>query len=164
MQQSCVQSNNKLFWLHGDGRALENTLSRTNTINYYVVKTLSVVFVPLMFVFVWRVRGTFSPSGWCFSTFVTTGWIIFDISLLCENSTNQNNSQRNTALLVTDETRYIYYDNQRTVATVVIYNPLTRFSLRRLRLRFSPLPSCSRSPRWDRCSRLLVRKKKCRCR
>ena len=36
------------------------------------------------FLFVWRVRRTFSPSGWCFFYLVTTT-SIFDISL-CENS------------------------------------------------------------------------------
>ena len=38
--------------------------------------------------FVWRVRRTFFPSGWCLFYLVTTGWI-FDISL-CENSINQS--------------------------------------------------------------------------
>ena len=32
------------------------------------------------FLFVWRVRRTFFPSGWCFFYLVTMGWI-FDISL-----------------------------------------------------------------------------------
>ena len=36
----------------------------------------------------YRARRTFFPSGWCFFYLVTTGWIS-DISLLCENSTNQ---------------------------------------------------------------------------
>ena len=42
----------------------------------------------LRFLFVWRVRRTFFPSGRCFFYLVTTGWI-FDISL-CENSINQS--------------------------------------------------------------------------
>ena len=41
------------------------------------------------FLFVWRVRRTFVPSGWCFFYLVTTSWI-FNISLLCENSINQS--------------------------------------------------------------------------
>ena len=41
------------------------------------------------FLFVWRVRRTFFPSGWCFFYLVTTGRI-FDISL-CENLINQKN-------------------------------------------------------------------------
>ena len=42
------------------------------------------------FLFVWIVRSTFFPSGWCFFYLVTTGWI-FDISFLCENqSINQS--------------------------------------------------------------------------
>ena len=46
-------------------------------------------FFPSIFsaLFVWRVRRTFFPSGWCFFYLVTTGWV-FDISL-CENSINQ---------------------------------------------------------------------------
>ena len=33
------------------------------------------------FLFVWRVRRTFFPSGWCFFDLVTTSWI-FDIRLM----------------------------------------------------------------------------------
>ena len=40
------------------------------------------------FLFVWRVRRTFFPPGWCFFYLVTTGWIFY-ISL-CENSINQS--------------------------------------------------------------------------
>ena len=40
------------------------------------------------FLFVWRVRRTLFPSGWCFFYLVTTGWIFY-ISL-CENSINQS--------------------------------------------------------------------------
>ena len=40
------------------------------------------------FLFVWRVRRTLFPSGWCFFYLVTTS-SIFDISL-CENSINQS--------------------------------------------------------------------------
>ena len=43
------------------------------------------------FLFVWRVRRTFFPSGWCFFYLVTTSWI-FEISL-CENSINQSINQ-----------------------------------------------------------------------
>ena len=43
---------------------------------------------PLSLILYRRLRRTFFPSEWCFSTFVTTGWI-FDISL-CENSINQS--------------------------------------------------------------------------
>ena len=39
--------------------------------------------------FVWRVRRTFSPSGWCFLSCDHTGWIFY-ISLLFENSINQS--------------------------------------------------------------------------
>ena len=46
------------------------------------------------FLFVWRVRRTFFPSGLCFFYLVTTGWI-FDISLLCENLFNQFNQSIN---------------------------------------------------------------------
>ena len=42
------------------------------------------------FLFVWRVRRTFFPSGWCFFYLVTTS-CIFDISL-CENSVKSNQS------------------------------------------------------------------------
>ena len=38
------------------------------------------------FLFVRRVRRTFFPSGWSFSTFVTTGWIFY--FSLCESSIN----------------------------------------------------------------------------
>ena len=41
------------------------------------------------FLFVWTVRRTFFPSGWCFFYLVTTGWI-FDISM-CENLIYQSN-------------------------------------------------------------------------
>ena len=50
------------------------------------------------FLFVWRVRRTFFPSGWCFFYLVTTGWI-FDISL-CENSINRKNRGRETGKVV----------------------------------------------------------------
>ena len=40
------------------------------------------------FLFVWRVRRTSFPSGWCFFYLVTTGWV-FDISF-SKNSINQS--------------------------------------------------------------------------
>ena len=43
------------------------------------------------FLFEWRIRRTFFPSGWCFFYLVTTGWT-FDISL-CDNSINQSINQ-----------------------------------------------------------------------
>ena len=43
------------------------------------------------FIFVWRARRTFPPSGLVFFYLVPPGWV-FDISsLLCENSINQIN-------------------------------------------------------------------------
>ena len=47
------------------------------------------------FLFVWRVRRTSFPSGWCFFYLVTTGWI-FNISL-CENSIKQIKAKNTTS-------------------------------------------------------------------
>ena len=52
--------------------------SSTNLYHYY------------RFLFIWRVRRTFSTSGWCFSTLLVTTGLIFENSLLCQNSTNQS--------------------------------------------------------------------------
>ena len=54
------------------------------------------IFIPLSFpFFVWRVRRTFFPSGWCFSIIPCVHGLNFWHQLICENSINQSNqSQR----------------------------------------------------------------------
>ena len=49
-------------------------------------------FYHFRFLFVWRVRRTFFPSGWYFFYLMTTGWV-FDISL-CENSIKKKKSRQ----------------------------------------------------------------------
>ena len=85
-----IEKNNKLHITFSRKMILKHKYESSSS-SSIVVTVEDVVFSEYFFrfLFVWRVRRTFFPSGWCFFYLVTTGWIFY-ISLLCKNSTNQS--------------------------------------------------------------------------